>query len=246
MTAIPSRASRLAASPLYLVATLPEAGADAPDVAAVALSEALRRIAEAAAAGARLVQLRAKDASTAARRELLAQLRARLPAGALLIVNDDLEAVLDPAGRPLADGVHLGRQDAAALAGETAAPGPARIAAGLRRARQRLGPDLLLGTSARTQAEVAAAIESGADHVGFGAMADSRSKRDTVRADPAELRRCVAAFPGFPIFPIGGLRPETLDVVRAAGCRRAALGSALLDAPDPAAAVRECLRRLRS
>ena len=244
MTAVRSRAERLAASPLYLVATLPEtpgAGSEAGG----APTDVLSRIAEAASAGARLVQLRAKDASTAARRELLAQLRSRLPADALLLVNDDLEAVLDPAGRLLADGVHLGREDAAALA-PAAAPGPARIAAGLRRARQRLGGELLLGTSARTQAEVAAAIEAGADYVGFGAMADSRSKRDTVRADPAELRRCVAAFPTFPIFPIGGLRPETLDLVRAAGCRRAALGSAILEAPDPAAAVRECLRRLRS
>ena len=239
MTARPSRAARLAASPLYLVATLPEAGASPT-------SAWLQRIAEAAAAGARLVQLRAKDATTAARRELLAQLRSRLPADALLLVNDDLEAVLDAAGRPLADGVHLGREDAAALAGDSAAPGPARIAAGLRHARQRLGGELLVGTSARTQVEVAAAIGAGADYVGFGAMADSRSKRDTVRADPAELRRSVAAFPHFPIFPIGGLRPETLDLVRAAGCRRAALGSALLEAPDPAAAVRECLSRLRS
>jgi thiamine-phosphate pyrophosphorylase len=237
MTATPSRAARLAASPLYLVATLPEAGASTT-------SAWLHRIAEAAAAGAGLVQLRAKDASTAARRELLAQLRSRLPADALLLVNDDLEAVLDTAGRPLADGVHLGREDAAALAGDSAAPGLACIAEGLRRARQRLGDELLLGTSARTQVEVAAAIEAGADYVGFGAMADSRSKRDTVRADPAELRRCVTAFPAFPIFPIGGLDLRQLDALVALGCRRAAIGSAILDADDPAAVAAACKARL--
>ena len=99
-------------------------------------------------------------------------------------------------------------------------------------------------SSARTRDEVSAAREAGASYVGFGAMADSPSKPDTVRADPAELSRCLAAFERFPLFPIGGLRPADLDGLKRAGCRRAALGSSILQADDPAAVVRECLRRL--
>jgi thiamine-phosphate diphosphorylase len=150
----------------------------------------------------------------------------------LLLVNDDLQALHAADGTLLADGVHLGRQDAAALPG------------GLRGARARLGTELLLGTSARTLAEVLAAREQGADHAGFGAMASTTTKGDTLRADPAELARCAAALADFPLFPIGGLGLHNLDLVRAAGCRRAAVGSAILQAPDPAAATRALLRAL--
>jgi len=237
MTAERVRAARLAEARLYLIATVPGTSA--------ALDQTLNRIAAAAAAGAGLVQLRVKQASTAERRALLGRLRACLPPDTLLLVNDDLDAVVDPAGRALADGVHLGREDAAALAPPEVEGGrAARIRAGLANARRRLGPELLLGTSVRTLDELTAAVEAGADHAGFGAMADSPSKSDTVRADPAELSRCLAAFARFPLFPIGGLRPADLDGLKRAGCHRAALGSAILQADDPAAVVKDCLRRL--
>ncbi len=120
-----------------------------------------------------------------------------------------------------------------------------RSAAGLRAARSRLGRELLLGASTRTLAELRAAVEAGADHAGFGAMAPSPTKPGAPPADLAELRRCVAAFPDVPVFAIGGLQPGDLDRVLAAGCRRVAIGSAILDAPDPAAVVAACLARLR-
>ena len=116
-------------------------------------------LAQAVEAGVRAVQLRLKDGTTSARRAWLAACRERLPAEVLLLVNDDLEAVFHEDGRPLADGVHLGREDAAALGGDDGAPASGRrTAAGLLAARRRLGPDLLLGTSTRTEAEVRSAI----------------------------------------------------------------------------------------
>jgi thiamine-phosphate pyrophosphorylase len=153
-------------------------------------------------------------------------------------VNDDLEAVHDARGGLLADGVHLGRQDAAEQSGLV---GPRGIVAGLRAARARLGPELLLGTSTRTRTELAAALQAGADHVGFGAMAPSPTKTDARPADLEELRACVAAYPDVPLYPIGGLGAATLGPVRTTGCRRAAVGSAILDAPDPAAATEALL-----
>jgi thiamine-phosphate pyrophosphorylase len=190
------------------------------------------RVADAVRGGAGAVQVRVKAAhGTALRRELLRRLRAALGPGVLLLVNDDLDALVDERGAPLADGVHLGREDAAAHGG-------------LARVRQRLGPALLLGTSTRTLDEVLAARAAGADHAGFGALSGSSTKSDTTLADPAELARALAACPGFPIFPIGGLSPATLATVRSAGARRAAIGSAILDAKDPAAAARACLAAL--
>jgi thiamine monophosphate synthase len=92
--------------------------------------------------------------------------------------------------------------------------------------------------------ELGAALAAGADHVGFGAVAASTTKSDTSPADPRELRVCMDTFPGVPIFPIGGLGPETLGLVTRVGCRRAAVGSAILQAPDPAAAAAALLAAL--
>ncbi len=190
------------------------------------------RVADAVRGGAGAVQVRVKSATgTALRRELLRRLRAVLPPQTLLLVNDDPEAVHDERGAQLADGLHLGREDATAHGG-------------LLRVRRRFGANVLLGTSTRTLKEVAAARDAGADHAGFGAMCASATKSDTQLADPAELTRALKRLGDFPLFPIGGLGPATLELVRRAGGRRAAIGSAILDAPDPAAAARACLKAL--
>jgi thiamine-phosphate pyrophosphorylase len=205
-------------------------------------AEVLRAAGLAGAAGAGAVQVRLKAGDSAARRALLVAARDVLPPGTLLLVNDDLDAVFDTGGEPLADGVHLGREDAAALAGRG---GPAGTVVGLALARARLGPGLLLGTSTRNRDELGAALAAGADHAGFGAMGRSATKRDTSPAEPTELRACVEAHPEVPLFAIGGLEPATLHDVTSAGCRRVAVGSAILDASDPAAATAAVLAALR-
>jgi len=236
--ALSSRRERLAAVPIYLVATFARADADGVLARAAAAASALME-----AAGAAAVQLRLKDSGSQARRALLTRARRELPAGTLLLVNDDLEAVFDEAREALADGVHLGREDAAALA-PRGVDATARTAAGLSAARARLGRDLLLGTSTRTLAELRTVLAAGADHVGFGAISTSTTKRDTRPADLVELVRCLQEFPRVPIFPLGGLGPENLGRVAAAGARRAAVGAGILAARDPAAAARACLRAL--
>jgi thiamine-phosphate diphosphorylase len=224
------RRQRLAATRLYLVASFP---AEAAERALTAMATAAW--AEVTSGGITrpvvgAVQLRCKGAPTDLLRDLLSRARHALPTDTLLLVNDDLQAVFDEAGKPLADGVHLGREDAAAI--------------GLTGARQRLGPDLLLGTSTRTLHEVETAMAAGADHVGFGAMSPSASKPDTTPADPAELARCLAAHPDFPLFPIGGLGPDTLHLLTDSGAQRAAIGTAILNAPDPAQAAQACYEPL--
>jgi thiamine-phosphate pyrophosphorylase len=227
------RRRRLGRARLYLLAPGPEALDDWAGVLRAAV-----------AGGADVVQLRMKGASTGAVREGLRRTRAIVGPDVLLLVNDDLAAVRDEAGALLADGLHLGRQDAAALAGHGTADTGA-VAAGLAAAREALGPDLLLGTSTRTLEEVERAAAAGADHVGFGAMAVSATKRDTAPADLAELARVGAALPALPVFPIGGLGPANLGpLVVAAGCGRAAVGRAILAAPDPRSAARACRRLL--
>lgn len=231
-------AARLAACPVYLILTATEADLERR---LPGLRAAVQALAE--TCGAAAVQLRTKQADTAGRLRLLSRLRGGLPPATLLVVNDDLAAAC-AAGED-ADGLHLGREDAARLA-PRGTPAAAAIAAGLRAARAALPPGALLGTSTRTREEVGRAVEAGCDHVGFGSMAPTGTKADATLADPAELRQAAQSWPALPIFPIGGVGPASMQLVTRAGVRRAAIGAAILDAPDPAAAARACLAALQA
>ena len=59
-----------------------------------------------------------------------------------------------------------------------------------------------------------------------------------------QLARCLARFPTLPLFPIGGIDPRSLPRWVAAGCQRAAVGSAVLEAVDPQAAAAALARLL--
>jgi thiamine-phosphate pyrophosphorylase len=171
-------------------------------------------------AGIRIVQLRDKRGPRASD---VASLRdVCRAAGALLIVNDDVELAR------LADGVHLGPDD---LAGRTIA--------GVRGA---LG-DLIIGVSASTPAEAAAAYHGGADYLGAGPFSATRSKADA--GEPigeAGLRRVVAASP-LPVAAIGGVTIDDLDAIVRAGARMAAVISALAAAAHPELAAAAMVRR---
>ena len=264
---VTDRHQRLCDTRLYLVATVPPVakGADPPAFWWTALEASVR-------GGATAVQLRFKGATTADRIQLARKARQLLGEQPLLIVNDDLEAALDDAvdglhlGRDDAVRLLVGPErpsDTAVAIRRLFAALPQGLHArfrlravsrlgfqslevwdGLALARQRLGPERLLGTSTRNCLEVELALRAGADHMGFGAMAPTRTKDDTRPASPAELAHCARRFPTAPLFPIGGLGPRTLGPVLDAGVARAAVGSALLDAADPWAVAAELVRML--
>jgi thiamine-phosphate pyrophosphorylase len=171
----------------------------------------------AVAGGARVVQLRVKDRPAGevleAARRIVALARGR----ALVLVNDRADlAVL--AG---ADGVHVGDDDLP----------PAE-------ARRVVGPERLVGRTTRTLEEARAALEAGADHVGYGPMFGSRSKAISLppRGVPA-LRAVCAALPA-PVVAIGGITEETVAEVAAAGAACAAVISDLFGRGDPEARAR--------
>src|SRR5271156_1803614 len=142
------------------------------------------------AAGVGVVQYRAKDGvDPAVVRALHARTRA---GGALLIVNDDLEAAL------LADGVHLGQED---LALYDAAD-----------VRARLGTRLL-GISCGEPEEARAAEKAGADYIGVGPFARTATKADAGRAMGVEGIRGVAAATRLPAVAVGGIGPADIAAV---------------------------------
>jgi thiamine-phosphate pyrophosphorylase len=169
-------------------------------------------IAEVAAGGADVVQLREKDLPD---RELLRRARDvrtwTRKAGVLFIVNDrpDIARMVE------ADGVHLGQDDLP-----------------VRDARRIVGPDVLIGVSTHSIDQVRAAILDGADYLGVGPTFPSRTKAFD-HFPGLEFVSTVAAETSLPAFVLGGISPETVSRAVAAGASRVAVGSAVTVTDDP-------------
>lgn len=169
-------------------------------------------IAEAAAGGAGIVQLREKDKSD---RELLERARQvrqwTRQAGVLFVVNDRA----DIARLAEADGVHLGQDDLP-----------------VREARRILGPDALIGVSTHNIEQLRQAVLDGASYVGIGPTFPSTTKEFGDLAGPEFVRQAMAETT-LPAFAIGGVNLQTIDVAVAAGGRRVAVSAAISQADDP-------------
>lgn len=145
----------------------------------------IAQVRAALAGGAVLVQYRDKRSDAAVRRQLATALLALCrAAGVPLIINDDV----DLAAALGADGIHLGRDDAA-----------------LATARARLGPRALIGVSCYDDYErAAAAVAGGADYIAFGRFFASPTKPAAVQADVELLRRARREL-RVPVAAIGGI-----------------------------------------
>jgi thiamine-phosphate pyrophosphorylase len=180
-------------------------------------------IAEAAAGGAHVIQLREKGLSD---RELLERARQvrrwTRQAGVLFILNDrpDLARLCE------ADGVHLGQDDLP-----------------VKEARRVLGPDALVGVSTHTIEQVRQAVLDGASYIGVGPTFPSGTKDFAALAGP-EFIRAAAAETTLPAFAIGGINGKTVGAAVAAGARRVAVSQAIARADDPRRAAAEFLAAL--
>lgn len=170
--------------------------------------------------GAVALHLREKDMGG---RELLALARALAAVcregGQALLVNDRLDVAL-AAG---AAGVHL----------PAAGVPPAD-------ARRMVGAAALVGVSCHSAADVVRAREGGASFATFGPVHDTPSKRPF--GPPVGVGALAAAARlGLPLVALGGVVPERIPELRAAGAAGVAAIRAWLAGPDPAAAVRALL-----
>jgi thiamine-phosphate pyrophosphorylase len=166
--------------------------------------------------GVNLVQLRCKHADD----ETILAAAPRFAAacaehGALFILNDRPDLVV-AAG---ADGVHVGQDDIAVA-----------------QAREMVGPRRLVGLSTHTPAQVDASLASGADYIGVGPVHATPTKPGRPAAG-LDLVSYAAAHATVPFFAIGGIAPDNVAAVMAAGARRIAVVRALTQAADPRAAA---------
>lgn len=186
---------------------------------------ALELVRQALAGGATAIQLREKKLPARDLVELGREIRKLTrAAGATFIVNDRLDVALAVE----ADGLHIGQEDL-----------PARVA------RQLLGPGRILGVSTGTIAEARQAEADGADYLGVGSIFATGSKGDAGEPiGPAGLKVIRAAVT-IPIVGIGGINSHNAAAVIAAGADGVAVISAVLGAPDVAAAARELAAAVR-
>ena len=185
---------------------------------------ALDAVAAAVAAGAPVVQVRAKGGTD---RELhdfarrVVELCA--PSGTTCIVDDRVDVALAVG----AAGTHLGAADLPVAA-----------------ARRVAGPGHLLGGTARDPETARALVGDGADYLGVGPAYRTTTKTglpDPI--GPAGIAE-VAAAVDVPVVAIGGITADRIPELLAAGATGVAVTAAVSGAPDPAAATRELLHRL--
>ena len=170
--------------------------------------------------GTTMVQFREKHLQGAEKealaRELLALCRSY---GVPLIINDDAEL----AKKVGADGVHVGQSDLAT-----------------QEARRILGPQAIIGVTARTVEQARAAQAAGADYLGSGAVFGTSSKSDARPLSREELRAICAAVT-IPVVAIGGIHAG--NVLALCGCGQAGVAviGGIFGQPDIRQAARELL-----
>ena len=163
--------------------------------------------------GVTAVQLRLK---AMAPRELLALARRLRKAIEVLVIVNDRPDVAAAAGL----GVHLGPDDLA-----------------VELAKRIMPPGTLIGASVGSADEARGALD--ADYWGVGPWRVTDTKADAGSSLGAEgFRRIVALSGGRPCLAIGGVRPEDVPAVLAAGGAGVAVVSGILGAADIEAAAR--------
>ena len=134
-----------------------------------------------------------------------------------LIINDDVEL----AKSINADGVHVGQSD---------------LDAGT--ARTILGPDKIIGVTAKTVEQARAAQRAGADYLGSGAIFGTGTKPDAKPMTMELLREIVNAV-DIPVVAIGGIDSSNAYKLAKTGIAGIAVVNGIFGKSDCCAAARE-------
>lgn len=169
--------------------------------------------------GAPTLQVRVKEGPDRRRFEIVAAVAERCrDAGATCLVNDRADFAV-AAG---ADGVHVGAQDLPVMA-----------------VRRVVGPDALVGATARDPISAAHLVDTGASYVGVGPIYASSTKRGLpAPLGLARLAEVVEAVP-VPVVAIAGITPARVGEVLGTGAWGVAVIGAVAAAEDPHRATHE-------
>ncbi|MCI7263004.1 MAG: thiamine phosphate synthase [Clostridiaceae bacterium] len=174
--------------------------------------------------GATFLQLREKELDPVAIEKEAEQLKElcahyHVP----FVVNDSVEIAL----ACHADGVHVGQSD---IKG--------------RDIRALIGPDRILGMTARTVEQAKAAEAAGADYIGVGAVFRTGTKKDAKKLERKVLEEICRSVT-IPVVAIGGISRDNVTELKGSGVAGAAVVSAIFAAQDPGKAAKELYIKTR-
>lgn len=172
--------------------------------------------------GVTFLQLRDKEAS----HEDLVNMAVKLKAIASrynipFVVNDDVEAAKESG----ADGVHIGQSDM-----------------DYEKARAILGPDKIIGMTAKTVEQAKKAEGLGADYIGVGAVFHTSTKSDAKDMSRSTLLSVTDAV-SLPIAAIGGINYDNANQLKNTGVSGIAVVSAIFSKEDAYKAALELKKK---
>ena len=183
----------------------------------------LEKVETACRSGVTIVQLREKNLTTNQYYQLAKQVKEITDAYQVpLIIDDRLDVCLavDAAG------LHIGDDEL-----------PVSVA------RQVLGPDKILGVTAKTVERALEAEESGADYLGTGAIFPTTTKENAPITLISTLKT-ICQRVAIPVVAIGGLTSENIDQLAATGIAGVAVVRDLMQAEDIEAKTQAFLTKL--
>ena len=176
----------------------------------------LYTVEEACKGGVTMVQLREKNTGGRDYLEKACRLRAITDRYHIPLIIDDR---VDVAIACDAAGVHVGASDL-----------PVAVC------RRLLGPDKIVGATAKTVEAAVAAYNDGADYLGTGAIYPTTT-HVTTKVTPVSVLNDVCRAVPIPVVAIGGLNADNMDVLADSPIKGIAVVSAVMKADDPCAAA---------
>lgn len=187
------------------------------------LENFLKKVETACRSGVTIIQLREKNLTTNQYYQLAKQVKEITDAYQVpLIIDDRLDICLavDAAG------LHIGDDEL-----------PVSVA------RQVLGPDKILGVTAKTIKRALEAETSGADYLGTGAIFPTTTKENAPITLISTLKT-ICQMVAIPVVAIGGLTSENIDQLAATGIAGVAVVRDLMQAEDIEAKTQAFLTKL--
>ena len=187
------------------------------------LESFLEKVETACRSGVTIIQLREKNLTTNQYYQLAKQVKEITDAYQVpLIIDDRLDICLavDAAG------LHIGDDEL-----------PVSVA------RQVLGPEKILGVTAKTVKRALEAEEGGADYLGTGAIFPTTTKENAPITLISTLKT-ICQMVAIPVVAIGGLTSENIDQLAATGIAGVAVVRDLMQAEDIEAKTQAFLTKL--
>lgn len=191
-----------------------------------------RQIIEAIEGGCRWIQIRLKNSSDEDIRNLFFEIRDKAKETlTTIIINDRVELAKSLASEGVA-GVHLGLEDMPAA-----------------EAREKLGPDAIIGVTAHSFDEVKSYKGLDVDYIGVGPFAHTETKKDLAPVIGLEGVAQIAALAkdagiDLPIVAVGGIKLEDVKPLLEVGANGVAVSGAIANAEDIAGQTRLFISQL--